>query len=81
VGLGTACCILAEAPTPENFNNAKQYAAFFGVTPRHFESGSSVKKGSHLSKIGSRHARKTLFMASVSVKNHNEDFQTFRATP
>ncbi|MDR1561078.1 MAG: IS110 family transposase [Holosporaceae bacterium] len=77
VGLGTACCILVEAPTPENFNNAKQYAAFFGITPQHFESGSSVKKGSHLSKIGSRYARKTLFMASMAVKRHNENFQPF----
>jgi transposase len=44
VGLATACCLLAEAPIPENFTNAKQYAAFFGVTPQHCESGSSVKK-------------------------------------
>jgi transposase len=77
VGLATACCLLAEAPTPENFANAKQYAAFFGVTPQHCESGSSVKKNSHISKIGSRYARKTLFMASMVVKRHNENFQPF----
>jgi transposase len=77
VGIVTACCILTEAPTPENFVNAKQYAAFFGVTPQHYESGSSVKKGSHISKIGSKHARKTLFMASMAVKRHNENFQPF----
>jgi transposase len=77
IGLATACCILAEAPTPENFANAKQYAAFFGVTPQHCESGTSVKKNSHISKIGSRYARKTLFMASMAVKRHNENFQPF----
>jgi transposase len=77
VGLATACCLLAEAPTPENFANAKQYAAFFGVTPQHCESGSSVKKSSHISKIGSRYARKTLFMASMVVKRHNKNFQPF----
>jgi transposase len=77
VGLATACCILAEAPTPENFANAKQYAAFFGVTPQHCKSGSSVNKESHISKIGSRYARKILFMASMAVKRHNENFQPF----
>jgi transposase len=77
VGIATACCILSEAPAPENFANAKQFAAFFGVTPQHFESGSSVKKGSHISKIGPKRARKMLFLASMAVKRHNENFQPF----
>jgi transposase len=77
VGIVTACSILTEAPTPENFVSAKQYAAFFGVTPQHCESGSSVKKKSRISKIGSRRARKTFFMASMAVKRHNKDFQPF----
>jgi transposase len=76
VGFVTACGLLAEMPATENFENAKQYAAFLGVTPQHW-SGSSVNKASHISKIGPKHARKTLFMASISVKNHNEDFQPF----
>ncbi|MDR2067758.1 MAG: transposase [Holosporaceae bacterium] len=45
--------------------------------PQHCESGSSVKKSSHISKIGSRYARKTLFMASMVVKRHNKNFQPF----
>ncbi|MDR2068172.1 MAG: IS110 family transposase, partial [Holosporaceae bacterium] len=43
-GIAIACCILSEAPSVKNFKNAKQFAAFFGVTPQIFESGSSVKK-------------------------------------
>lgn len=77
VGIATACSIISEAPSIDNFKNAKQFAAFFGVTPQHFQSGSSVKKGSHVSKIGSKLARKTLYMASASVKKHNKDFLPF----
>jgi transposase len=77
VGITTACCILSEAPAVENFTNAKQFAAFFGVTPQFFESGSSVRKCAHISKIGPKNARKTLFLASMSVKRCNEDFGNF----
>jgi transposase len=77
VGLATACCLLAETPTPENFANAKQYAAFVGVTPSHFQSGTSVKGKSRISKLGSRKVRKVLYMSALVAKNHNKHFSEF----
>jgi Holliday junction resolvasome RuvABC DNA-binding subunit len=35
------------------------------------------EKGSHISKIGPKRARKMLFSVSMAVKRHNENFQPF----
>ena len=64
-------------PDIDNFKSAKQYAAFVGVTTSHSLSGTSVNGGSHISKIGSRKLRKTLYMSALVVKNHNEHFKPF----
>ncbi|AIL13763.1 hypothetical protein IM40_10190 (plasmid) [Candidatus Paracaedimonas acanthamoebae] len=75
VGIKTAVTILADMPDINHFKNAKQYAAFVGVTPSHLQSGTSVKGKSHISRLGSKKIRKTLYMAAVVIKNHNPHFQ------
>jgi transposase len=77
VGQETAYQILVNMPPVERFDNAKQYAAFAGVTPSSFESGSSVHRQAHISKAGGQSVRKTLYMAAIAVKNHNKDFAQF----
>lgn len=77
VGTKTAMTILAGMPDVSRFENAKQYAAFVGVTPSHFQSGTSVKGKSHISRLGSRKLRKALYMSAIVVKNHNDAFQPF----
>ncbi|MDR0739080.1 MAG: transposase [Oscillospiraceae bacterium] len=77
VGKETAYQILANVPPVERFNNVKQYAAFVGVTPSSFESGSSVHHKAHISKAGIQSVRKTVYTAAIAVKNHNKDFATF----
>jgi transposase len=52
VGEKTSLMILADMQDVSNFKSAKQYAAFTGVTPSHFQSGTSVNGVSHISKIG-----------------------------
>jgi transposase len=76
VGPKLALAILADADF-ERFKNGKQYAAFAGVTPSHFESGTSVKGKSRISKIGSSKLRKILYMNALVVKNRNENFADF----
>jgi transposase len=76
VGSKLALAILADADF-NRFKNGKQYAAFTGVTPSHFESGTSVKGKSRISKIGSSKLRKVLYMNALVVKNRNEDFADF----
>ena len=77
VGFFTACTVIANMPDVKNFSNAKEYAAFIGITPAVFESGSSVKKRSKISKIGAKYVRSTLYMSAVSTKNHNKHFSDF----
>jgi transposase len=75
VGPQLAITILSEMPDVKNFKNAGQYAAFAGVAPSHFQSGSSVCGKSHISRIGNSLVRKKIFMSALVVKNHNKHFQ------
>jgi transposase len=76
VGPKLALAILADADFGR-FKNGKQYAAFAGVTPSHFESGTSVKGKSRISKIGPSKLRKILYMNALVIKNKNENFADF----
>jgi transposase len=77
VGVGDrlTMAILSEMPDVSNFETAEQYAAFVGVTPSHFQSGSSINGKSHISHIGKCNVRNTLYMAALVVKNHNVHFR------
>jgi transposase len=79
VGERMATTISSEIPDVSNFQNAGQYAAYVGITPSHFQSetsvfqsGTSVRGKSHISRIGNQCVRKTLFMAALVVKQHNK---------
>lgn len=77
IGIKTAISVLSEMPDVKHFKNAKQYAAFSGLTPSHFESGTSIKGKSHISRFGSKKVRKVLYMAALSTKRNNEYFKGF----
>lgn len=77
IGLTTAIAILAETPELSVLDNARQLAAYAGLTPRHRTSGTSVKGKSHLSKIGSPSLRKALYFPAIVAKNHNPFFVNF----
>jgi len=74
VGPKTILAVLAEMPDVNNFKNAEQYAAFVGVTPCHYSSGTSVRGQSRISRQGNSGIRKTLYMAGLSVKRYNPHF-------
>jgi transposase len=75
VGERLITTLLAEMPDVSNFKTAEQYAAYAGVTPSHFQSGSSVHGKSHITSIGNREVRAVLYMSAICVKNHNEYFK------
>lgn len=56
---------LAFYANPAHFGNARRAAAFAGVEPRHHESGSSVKRPPHMSKIGHAFLRKAFYMPAM----------------
>lgn len=54
-----------------HFEKASQVAAYVGLVPIHFQSGSSVNKRSRLSKAGDSKIRSSLFMPSVVALQYN----------
>ncbi len=77
IGEKLALAIIADMPDISNFQKSGQFSAFAGVSPSHFQSGSSVRGKSHISRIGSKSIRKVLYMSALVVKNHNPHFQKF----
>jgi transposase len=77
VGEKLALAIIADMPDASNFQKSGQFSAFAGVSPAHFQSGSSVRGKSHISRLGSKSIRKVLYMSALVVKNHNPHFQKF----
>lgn len=65
------------------FESHKQVISYFGLAPRIFESGSSVKGRNHICKMGMGNIRKVLYMAATSAIQCNracrELFERLRA--
>jgi transposase len=72
IGVLTAAKILGEIRDITQFESARQLAAYAGVTPRHFVSGSSVHKRSRITKTGNINIRRILYMSAVSAKKYNQ---------
>lgn len=53
----------------------KQVISFLGLSPRVYESGSSIKKSSKINKIGSNNIRRVLYMSALSCIQFNEIFK------
>ncbi|MCZ5569771.1 transposase, partial [Escherichia coli] len=52
IGEKTSAVLLAYIGLKDRFAHARQFAAFAGLTPRRYESGSSVRGASRMSKAG-----------------------------
>jgi transposase len=79
IGERTAALLLAELGDMTAFANARALAAFAGLTPRQFSSGSSVHKRTRLSKLGNATIRKALFFPAIVAKQHNPIVHAFCA--
>lgn len=58
-----------------DFESAPQCAAYLGLIPLNYESGSSVRKPPRLSKAGNARIRAKLYMAAIVSVQHNPDIQ------
>ena len=74
VGAVIAMTILGELGDLRRFQTARQMTAFAGLAPTHHDSGTSVHKKSHMSKCGSAHVRRILFLAALAAIQGNNDF-------
>jgi len=79
IGKLTAAKLLGEIRNILDFQSARQLAAYAGLTPRNFLSGTSVHKKSRLSKTGNANLRKALFMPAIVASKHNPIVQAFCA--
>lgn len=55
----------------ERFEDARQAAAFVGLSPHHHQSGDSVNGKSSISKLGHKHLRKVLYWPAMSAMRYN----------
>lgn len=77
IGELTAVRFLSELGDLREFADARQLAAFLGLTPEFKTSGSSVHTKPRLSKKGNAAVRKLLYMPAVSAKNTNPIVRAF----
>jgi transposase len=71
VGPATAQVILAELPGPGQVPSAEQAAAYAGLAPRQYQSGTTVRKRTRLSKAGNARLRKALYLPTLSAIRFN----------
>jgi transposase len=69
--------VIAELPDLEQFDDARQLAAWAGLTPRHHTSGTSGKTQTPITKIGSIYLRRGLFMPAMTARVFNPLLKTF----
>lgn len=76
IGKLTAYKILSHVPCMNNFRNAKQFAAFIGISPRQHQSGNYQGKTT-ISRMGNSALRKSFYMAAMVAKRFNDRLQPF----
>lgn len=78
-GVGEITChiLIAELPEIDLFEDARQLAAWAGVTPRHFKSGTSGSTKTPITKVGSANLRRALFMPAMTARTNNPLLKTF----
>ena len=78
IGERVATTLMGELPNITEFRNGKALAAFVGLCPREFRSGTSVS-ASWLSKVGNVHVRRVLFMPAIAAMRFNPVLAAFAA--
>jgi transposase len=69
--------IIAELPDLSEFDDARQLAAWTGLTPSHYQSGTSGRTRTPITKVGSAHLRSGLFMPAMTARVFNPLLKEF----
>ena len=77
IGETTASLLLAEIPEIKHFSSAKKLAAYTGLSPSQYQSGSSVRKKTRICKIGNSRIRKALYFPAITAIKHNPILREF----
>lgn len=71
IGKKTAMLLIVISGGFTKFENARQLSSYVGISPRIFESGTSVKGKSKICKMGMSRIRAMLYVCSWSAKKYN----------
>ena len=72
IGPKTAIMLIAITDNFSKFQSSKKLSAYVGLSPRIYQSGTSVNGKGHITKMGNRHMRKLLYLCAWSAKRHNQ---------
>ena len=79
IGPETAARLLAEMPQLGEFDSARAAAAHTGLTPKRYQSGSSINAPTRISKIGNPRVRYALYMPAMAALRSSKEFKEFAA--
>jgi transposase len=77
IGKKTAMQLIVASGAFRKFSNAKQLISYFGLSPRIFVSGTSVKGKAKITKMGMSRIRAMLYVCAWSAKKHNKACKEF----
>lgn len=77
LAIKTVNLLIAQLPDIHLFDSARQLAAWIGVTPKHYESGTSGRTHTPITKMGSASLRSGLFLPAMSAMTHNPIIKAF----
>ena len=78
IGIGESSAIMMLAMIRfDQFRNSRDVAAFAGLTPKFFESGTSVRSRPCISRFGNPNLRKALYFPAMSAMQHNPEIREF----
>lgn len=71
IGKKTAIALCVATSGFKRFNNYKQVIAYLGLSPRIYQSGTSVNGKGRICKMGNKYVRKLLYMCTLSARRYN----------
>jgi transposase len=74
IGVTIAASLIAEIGDISRFKDAKALVAYAGLDPRKFQSGTTLNRSGHITKRGSPHLRRSLYLAATIAKRHDPHF-------
>ncbi len=79
IGEHTASLLIMETNGFTAFASPKQLVAYLGLSPRHYQSGSSIKGAAHICKMGKGAIRAKLYVCTWSAVRYNDDCRALYA--
>lgn len=78
IGIGDTSAIRLLALVQfQNFADGRQVGCFAGLTPREFESGTSIHKRPRISRVGNSELRAALYFPAMVAMQHNPQMREF----